>query len=146
MLASEKLDIHPILPPNMVIPLNGGIGYSGSTCSALLGGCIVIGLRRGGDTSQGGTLAVMRRIVLTLLHGNAAFNRLDLSPANDALLRCAELSKWFGDRFRSRECHEIVKVDFHKENQAQTYFEENIVSKCMMMGEETAVKAAELAG
>ena len=143
--ASEKLDVNPVLSPNMLIPLNGGIGYSGSTCAALLGGCILIGLQRGGDTSQTGTFSLLRRMLLTLIHGSTAFNRLDLSPANDALLRCAELSKWFDSRFRSHVCRELTKVDFGEEDQARRYFEEDIISKCILMGEETAAKAAELA-
>lgn len=144
MLASEELDVNPVFPPNVLIPLNGGIGYSGSTCAALLGGCIVIGLKRGGDTSQAGTHAFLRRLLLTLIQGSAAFNRLDLSPANDALLRCAELCKWFESNFHSHLCREIIRTDFSDSQQARQYFEENIISKCISMAEETAAKAAEL--
>lgn len=144
MLASEELDMNPVFPPIALIPLNGGIGYSGSTCAALLGGCIVIGLKRGGDTSQTGTLASFRRLFLTLIQGSAAFNRLDLSPANDALLRCGELYKWFEGNFHSHLCREIIRTDFGDAQQARQYFEGNIISKCVTMAEETAAKAAEL--
>ncbi len=144
MLASEELDMSPVFPPNALIPLNGGIGYTGSTCAALLGGCIVIGLKRGGDTSQTGTLALFRRLLLTLIQGSAAFNRLDLSPANDALLRCGELYKWFESKFHSHLCREITQTDFGDTEQARRYFEDNIISKCISMAEETAAKAAEL--
>ncbi|UCD58209.1 MAG: C_GCAxxG_C_C family protein [Candidatus Hydrogenedentota bacterium] len=143
-LASEELDINPMLPPNMLIPLNGGIGYSGSTCAALLGGCSAVGLVRGGDSSQTGTLMSFRRLALTLIQGSAAFNRLDLSPANDALLRCAELCRWFESRFHSLLCREIVQTDFRDRYHARRYFERNVISKCILMAEQTAAKAAEL--
>ncbi|RJP74515.1 MAG: C_GCAxxG_C_C family protein [Candidatus Abyssobacteria bacterium SURF_17] len=145
MLASEELGVAPVLPSTMLIPLNGGIGYSGSTCAALLGGCIVIGLQKGGDTSQTGMFTSVRRLLLTLIQGASAFHRLDLSPANDALLRCAELAKWFQTQFHSRLCREITEVDFQDEQQSWRYFEEGIISRCISMAQETAAKAAALA-
>lgn len=145
MLASEELGVAPVLPSTMLIPLNGGIGYGGSTCAALLGGCIVIGLQRGGDTSQTGMSTSIRRLLLTLIQGASAFNRLDLSPANDALLRCGELAKWFQDKFGSRLCRKLIQVDFEDEQQSRRYFEEDIISKCISMAEEVATKATTLA-
>jgi hypothetical protein len=144
MLASEELKVPP-LPPNMLIPLDGGIGYSGSTCAAMLGGCLAIGLVKGGDTSEGGTFGFVMRLALTLIQGGKAFNRLDLSPANDALLRCAELSKWFDKKFGSRICRDIIKTDFHNQRSALEFFDRKIISKCIGMAKETAAKAAELA-
>jgi hypothetical protein len=145
MLASEELDMPPALSLNMLMPLNGGIGYSGLTCAALLGGCMAIGIAKGGDTSQGGTLSLARRLILTLIQGKKAFNRLDLSPANDALLRCAELSKWFEKKFGSRACRDIIKIDFHDKRRSQEFFDRKIISKCISMAKEMAAKAAELA-
>ncbi len=145
VMASEELNIPPACPPNMLIPLNGGIGYSGGTCAALLGGCIGIGVVKGGDTSQGGALGVARRLILTLIQGKGAFNRLDLSPANDALLRCAELSKWFAKKFGSRTCRDIVKIDFHDKRRADEFFDRKIISNCVAMAKETARRAGELA-
>ena len=145
MTAADKVETDVRLPAHMLLPLNGGIGYSGSTCAALLGGCMVIGLARGGDTSKGGMFSTLYRMGLTLVYGSKAFNRLDLSPANDALLRCAELAGWFNDRFGSIGCREIAGVDFGEENMGQEFFERDGVSKCAAMAEETAMKAVELA-
>jgi len=145
MLAADKVDANIRLPAHMLIPLNGGIGYSGSTCAALLGGCMVIGLMRGGDTSRAGMFSTPRRMGLTLIYGSKAFNRLDLSPANDALLRCAELARWFSTAFGSLRCREIAGVDFGDENLRQGYFERNGILKCAAIAEETSIKAVELA-
>ncbi len=145
MLASEELNTSPPFSPHMLIPLNGGIGYSGATCSALLGGCIIIGHLTGGDTSQSGTVSTILRYILTLIQGSSAFNRLDLSPANDALARCAKLSKWFEGTFHSRLCRKLTQVDFSDKRQVQRYFDEDIVSRCIAMARETATKAVELA-
>lgn len=145
MKASEQLNIHPIPPPPMVIPLNGGLGYEGRTCAALLGGCLVIGLQNGGDTSETSMILLLRRLVLKLVHGSAAFNRLDLSPANDALLRCSELFGWFLDRYSSTLCRELTRTDFHDDIQARRYFEEGGLARCREIADETAGKASELA-
>ncbi len=142
--ASEQSGANPVLPANMLIPLNGGIGYSGGTCGALLGGCVFIGLQKGGDTSQAGTLSILRRYIVTLIQGAAAFQRLDLSPANDALLRCSALYTWFEGRFHSAACGTLTQTDFHNADQAGRFFKEGI-AKCASMADETAAKAAELA-
>ncbi len=144
--ASERLGVEPPFSPHALIPLNGGLGYSGSTCAALLAGCIVIGNRTGGDTRDNSIFKTFRRMILTLVQGSAAFNRLDLSPANDALLRCARLFDWFEDSFRSHLCREITGVDFEDDAGARDYFEGDIMSKCVSMAEQTAARAAELAG
>jgi len=144
--ASEHLNVEPALPPHVLIPFNGGIGYSGSTCAALLGGCIAIGAKTGGDTSRNSTLRTLRRLALTLVRGTAVFNRLDLSPANDALMRCAELFRWFEDKFHFHQCRKITGIDFDDDAQVRDYFERDVVSKCVAMAEETAAKAAEMAG
>jgi hypothetical protein len=144
MLAAERVDANLTLPPHMLIPLDGGIGYSGSTCAALLGGCMVIGLVRGGDTSQGSMLGTFRRMALTLIQGSAAFNRLDLSPANDALLRCAKLADWFKATFHSVSCREIAGVDFADDHQRGSFFEQDGMGKCVAMIQETTTKAVEL--
>jgi hypothetical protein len=145
MLAADKVDANISLPGHMLIPLNGGIGYSGSTCAALLGGCMVIGMARGGDTSQVKMLSTFRRMGLTLVYGSKAFNRLDLSPANDALLRCAELAGWFRETYGSFRCREIADVDFGDDNLCRKFFERNGISKCAAMAEATSMKAVELA-
>ncbi|MBI5116393.1 C_GCAxxG_C_C family protein [Candidatus Poribacteria bacterium] len=144
-LVSEELGMPPTLSLNMLMPLNGGIGYSGLTCAALIGGCMAIGTAQGGDTSQTGAFRVLARILLTLIQGKKAFNRLDLSPANDALLRCAELSKWFEKKFGSRACRDIIKIDFHDKRRSQEFFDRKVISKCISVAKETATKAAELA-
>ncbi len=144
VLASQQLDISPALPPHLLIPLDGGIGYSGSTCSALLGGCLLIGALRGGDTSQAGILTTLLRTIVVLIRGNAAFNSPDLSPANDALLRCAELLKWFEGKFGSSCCRELTETDFFDERQVGRFFERDAISQCVSMAEATAAKAAEL--
>ena len=143
--ASESLGIGPALSLNMLIPLNGGIGYSGSTCGALLGGCLMIGLQKCGDTSQNSMFRMLRRTVVSILQGSSAFNRVELSPANDALIRCAELSKWFEGKYGPSLCREITGIDFDDEAQAREYFERDIVSKCVSIAEETGAKAAQLA-
>ncbi|GAB4342412.1 MAG: hypothetical protein Kow0099_19920 [Candidatus Abyssubacteria bacterium] len=142
--AVEESGVDPVLPANMLIPLNGGIGYTGATCGALLGGCIFIGLQKGGDTSQSGALSIMYRYIVTLIQGAAAFHRRDLSPANDALLRCSELFAWFNDKFRSTACRIITQTDFHNAEQTGHFFRQTI-TRCASMAEETAKKAAELA-
>ncbi len=144
MLAADRMNSNLTLSPHMLIPLDGGIGYSGSTCAALLGGCLVIGLVRGGDTSQGSMLSTFRRMGLTLVYGSVAFNRLDLSPANDALLRCAKLADWFKAAFHSANCRQIAGVDFADEHQRRTFFEQDGMAKCVAITEETAMKAVEL--
>jgi hypothetical protein len=143
--ASESLGIGPVLSFNMLVPLNGGIGYSGSTCGALLGGCLMIGLQKCGDTSQNSMLRMLRRTLVSILQGSAAFNRVDLSPANDALIRCAELAKWFEGKYGPSLCREITGIDFDDEAQAHEYFDSDIVSKCVSIAEETGAKAAQLA-
>jgi hypothetical protein len=143
--ATDRMTANLTLPPHMLAPLDGGVGYSGSTCAALLGGCMVIGLARGGDTSRAGMLGTVRRMGLTLIHGSAAFNRLDLSPANDALLRCAELAKWFKGTFHSLQCREITGTDFGDEAGKREFFEHDGISRCVEIAEKTAIAAAELA-
>ena len=142
--ASEKLEEVPPLAPHILIPFNGGIGYCGSTCGALLGGCIRIGLSKGADLSQTAMLASLRRIFATLVFGTRAFNDPARSPANDALLRCAELSKWFENKFHSNQCRKITRTDFRDKQQTAHFFESGIISDCTAMAEETAVKAVEL--
>ena len=144
-IAADRLNASLALPPHMLIPLDGGIGYSGSTCAALLGGCIVIGLERGGDTSQSSMLMTFRRMGLTLIYGSAAFNRLNLSPTNDALMRSAKLAEWFKERYHSFGCREIAGVDFGEEVMRGQFFEHGGISTCAAIAEETAEKAIELA-
>jgi len=142
--ASEQLEEVSPLPPHILIPFNGGIGYSGSTCGALLGGCIRIGLSKGADVSQTPMLASLRRIFATLVWGTRAFNDPALSPANDALMRCAKLAEWFEEKFHSTQCRKITGTDFEDKQQTTHYFESGIISDCAAMAEETALKAAEL--
>ncbi len=142
--ASEKLENLSPLPPHILIPFNGGIGYSGSTCGALLGGCIRIGLSKGADISQTPMLASLRRIFATLIRGARAYNDPALSPATDALLRCAELSKWFENKYHSNQCRTITGTDFSDKQQAAHFFESGIISNCAAMAEETALQAVEL--
>jgi hypothetical protein len=143
--ASEQLGVGPALSLPMLVPLNGGIAYSGSTCGALLGGCLMIGLEKCGDMSQNSIPKTLRRITLAIVQGGAAFNRLDLSPANDALVRCAELLNWFKGAYDSSLCRELTQTDFDDETQAREYFERDLVSKCISIADETGAKAAQLA-
>ena len=143
--ASESLGIMPALSLNALIPLNGGLGYGGSTCGALLGGCLMIGLQKCGDTSDNGILRTLYRTVVMIIQGSAAFDRVELSPANDALIRCAQLAKWFEGKYGPSPCREITGIDFDNEAQAREYFERDTVSKCVSIAEETGAKAAQLA-
>jgi hypothetical protein len=145
MGAADRLGIGPALSLPTLVPLNGGIAYSGATCGALLGGCLIIGLEKCGDLRQNSILRSLRRILLTIVQGAAAFNRIDLSPANDALIRCAELSKWFEGEYGPSLCREITGIDFDDEAQAREYFDRDIVSKCASIAKETGAKAAQLA-
>lgn len=142
--ASEQLEEVQSLSPHTLIPFNGGIGYSGSTCGALVGGCLRIGLSRGIGISQTPLVTTLRHIVATLLWGAKAFNDPARSPANDALLRCAELAQWFENTYRSIQCREITGTDFRDGKQATRYFEKRGISDCAAMAEETALKTAEL--
>lgn len=142
--AAEILERKHQLGPNILIPLNGGIGYSGSTCAALLGGCIAIGLSRGGDTSEGGMASSLWRILVTLVLGSSAYSKLNLSPANDALLRCGELFSWFHEKYGAHLCREITRTDFADRNATAQFFKDGI-ERCKAIGEETAAKAAGLA-
>jgi hypothetical protein len=141
---AEILDNGQLLGPTLLIPLNGGIGYSGSTCAALLGGCMAIGLARGGDASEGGMSAAFKRILLTLLLGTSAYSKLNLSPANDALLRCGELFSWFQNSYGTHLCRGLTRIDFDIETGVDHYFADGI-ERCKTIGAETAEKAAELA-
>ncbi len=143
-MAFEKMGLNLEIPKNALIPLNGGIGYSGSTCTALVGGCMAIGLLRGGDNSEGGILANLRRQAKTLTQGSSAFKNLELSPTADALVRCSELFTWFEERFSSHLCRKITDIDFHHQLQAQKYFSEDSLTKCISIAEETAAKTQEL--
>jgi hypothetical protein len=143
--ASELMPLTQMLGPNLLIPLNGGIGYSGSTCSALLGGCIAIGLARGGDTSQVGMATSIKRAVMTLLLGASAFTRLDLSPANDALLRCAKLYEWFELKFGATLCKKIIGFEFADTPCGIATPLDETIERCKLLGAATAEKAAELA-
>jgi hypothetical protein len=145
MKASESLGVEPTLSLNALIALNGGLGYCGSTCGALLGGCMAIGLRRCGDTSENSILRTLRRTVVMIKEGSSAFSRVELSTANDALIRCAELMKWFEDRYGPSLCREIIGIDFNNEAQVREYFEGDKVSKCVSIAEQTGAKAAQLA-
>lgn len=142
--SSELLTLNQMIGPNILIPLNGGIGYSGGACAALLGGCIAIGLAAGGDTSETGMASSMKRIILTLISGASAFSRTDLSPANDALLRCSKLFRWFENKFGSSLCRELTKVNFDNPERANQYFQSGI-EQCKLMAAQTAEKAAETA-
>jgi C_GCAxxG_C_C family probable redox protein len=142
--AAEAMELTRMLGPNILIPFNGGIGYSGSTCAALLGGCMAIGLARGGDTSETSTIASIKRILLTLLLGASIFSRRDLSPANDALLRCEKLFSWFEDTYGAHLCRELARTDFNDSQQAADYVPAGI-ERCKALAAETAAKAAEFA-
>jgi hypothetical protein len=144
MNTSERLGAGPTLSLAMLVPLNGGIAYSGATCGALLGGCLMIGLKTCGDMRKNSIMLTLRRTILAIAQGGTAFNRTDLSPANDALLRCAELYKWFEGTYGSTACREITKTDFDDETQAGEYFEQGLVAKCISIAEETGAKAAQL--
>jgi hypothetical protein len=143
--ASELLSVEPVLTPRELIPLNGGIAYSGSTCTALLGGCLAIGAKTGGESGDNSIPKTLYRMMLTLFQGGAAFNRLDLSPANDALLRCGKLFDWFEQNFHTHMCREVIGIDFGDADHVRRYFERDIISECKSMAEKTAEKAAELA-
>lgn len=143
--ACERLDTKPAFPPHALAPLDGGIAYSGSTCGALLGGCLFIGLRKCGDTSQNSILKTLRRTIVMIVNGSAGFSRTDLSPADEALVHCAELLKWFEGKYGSGQCREIVGIDFDDEAAAREFFEKGAVSNCVSMAHETAAKAVELA-
>jgi hypothetical protein len=142
--AFHEMDMESDFPKTMLIPLDGGVGYCGSTCSALLGGCLIIGLLRGGDTGKGGKRETLLRMVKTLKQGTASFTNIELSPASDALLRCSELFPWFEERFGSHLCRAITNVDFAQMNQAELFFSQNKISRCTTIAQETASKALEL--
>lgn len=144
--ASEKMGLDPVFPSNMLVPFNGGIGYGGSTCSALIGGVLSIGLMRGGDTREGASLFMtLRKVFRLLLEGGAAYDRLYLSPANDALLRSAELAKWFIREFHSMSCRDLIGVDFSNTSQVKEFFGQEFISTCVSRAEKTALKAVALA-
>jgi len=129
----------------MLNPLNGGIGYAGSSCAALIGGCLVIGLLRGGDTSQGGKLETLGRMARTFRQGSSAYQAADISPAAEALVQCSELFDWFENEFGSHLCGKITGVNFQEEDQARLFFSNGSLSGCISMAERTARKALELA-
>ncbi|RJP23625.1 MAG: hypothetical protein C4520_05925 [Candidatus Abyssobacteria bacterium SURF_5] len=141
--ACEKSMRNQMLGPNLLVPLNGGVGYTGSTCAALIGGCMAIGLARGGDTSETGILSAVKRVLFTLALGSSAYARPDLSPANDALERCSELFSWFQNRFGDHQCRRIVKIDFDDSAKVGNFFQHDI-EQCKALGAETAARAAEL--
>jgi len=145
MAASDRLDMEASLSLPMLVPLNGGIAYSGATCGALLGGCLMIGIEKCGDMRQNSVLRTLRRIILAVVQGGSAFNRVDLSPANDALVRCAEFYKWFEGAYGSSLCRKLTGIDFDDETQAGEYFEKGLVTKCISIAEETGARAAQLA-
>ena len=105
----------------------------------------MIGLQKCGDTRQNSILRTLLRTVVMAIQGSAGFNRVELSPANDALIRCAELAKWFEDKYGPSPCREITGIDFDNEAQVHEYFKEDAVSKCVSIAEETGAKAAQLA-
>ena len=86
------------------------------------------------------------RILLAIARGGTAFSRADLSPANDALLRCAELLKWFNGAYGSSLCRELTKIDFDDESQVREYFERGHVSKCSAIAEETGIERSDIVG
>ena len=105
---------------------------------------MIIGILKGGDAGKAGAFLTLRRLMLTLLQGNAAFNRLDLSPANDALLRCAELTRRFRAEFHSLQCRKISETDFTDTDSCREFFGQTGIEKCAALAEKTAVMAVEL--
>ncbi len=143
--AMERTGRASVFNEKMLIPLNGGIGYTGSSCAALIGGCLVIGLLRGGDTSKGGKLETLGRMARTFRKGSSAYKTPDISPAAEALVQCSELFDWFEDRFASHLCGKITGVNFEEEGPARSFFSTGSVSGCISMAKQTARKALELA-
>ena len=140
----EEIKSTPRFPVNMFIPLNGGIGYSGDSCSALLGGCLAIGLIRGGDSSQGGIPAQLHRMAKMVTQGSAAFKNVNLSPSADPLVQSSELFSWFKERFSTHLCCKITDTDFLNAKQAEQFFSGDAVSRCKAIAEEAALKTLEL--
>ncbi len=143
-MMNKGMAIPSQLPRRMLVPLNGGIGYCGSTCSALLGASLMIGLGHGGDTREGGKLGTLRRFGKTLWHGSAAFRDRTVAQEADAILRCSELGDWFLDRYGSHHCGEITGVDFLDKKQADSFFSGSGITRCRELAGETAGKAQEL--
>jgi C_GCAxxG_C_C family probable redox protein len=141
----ESMEINSsIFPKQMLIPLNGGIGYCGSTCTALIGGCMVLGILRGGDNSQGGVSETIWRQTKVLIKGTAAYSNPNHSPANEALLLCSELISWFEEKYSSHLCHKITRVNFDDKRSSQEYFSNGTMPKCSSIAEETIKQVQKL--
>jgi hypothetical protein len=141
----KKTNMGNRLPERMLIPLNGGIGYNGSTCAALLGGCLAIGMLWGADTSPGGMFKTVATQIKTFTRGSVVPKTSKLSPSSNALIGCSELFVWFEKNFKSFLCCEITGANFLNKHDTHTYFSQDGVSKCMGIAEKTAKKVEELA-
>ncbi len=143
VLESMEID-SSIFPKQMLIPLNGGIAYCGSTCTALIGGCMVLGLLRGGDTSQGGVPETIWRQTKVFIKGTAAYSNPNHSPANEALLLCSELISWFEEKYSSHLCHKITGVNFNDKRSSLGYFSNGTITNCTSIAEETIKQVQKL--
>lgn len=132
------------LSKNMLISLNGGMGYCGSTCTALMGGCIAIGVLSGGDNGQGGVMETLGRMIKTFTIGSRAFKDAKISPAGTALMLCSELVDWFENRYSSTVCREITNVDFENSHESQRFFSQRGILNCIDIATETAAEVEAL--
>ena len=114
----------------------GGTAFRGVTCSALTGGVMALGLRKG--AIEDSPLRVLRMAAIMLAGGNGLAD--DLNEFNRLTNRGHELAEWFAHEFGSTLCRDITHADFATAENVKSYIDGEVIDRCRSIAEKVAQK------
>ena len=111
-----------------------GTAYAGWTCSALVAGVMLLGLRCG--EIEDSPHRVLRMISTMAMGGDAFADRLN--AFNRTMNQGHELARWFKGQYGTTQCQELTRCTFSALTGVQRYVEGHGVFRCEAVAHEVA--------
>lgn len=121
-----------------VAGLVGGIGFSGTLCSAVVGGVLALGLKYGIDARDRSYRDTWRIIYHGLLKSDRVWSDEKVFPPAKTFSHCQAVYKMVEEEYGDCDCTTISGLDINKPSSVQEFMQEGKIQYCQRLSEKIA--------